>query len=32
MRLTADLSTETLQVRREWQDIIKVIKGKNLQP
>ena len=30
--LTADLSTETLQVRREWQDIFKVLKGKNLQP
>ena len=30
--LTADLSAETLQVRREWQDIFKVIKGKNLQP
>ena len=30
--LTADLSAETLQARREWQDIFKVIKGKNLQP
>ena len=30
--LTADLSTETLQVRRGWQDIFKVLKGKNLQP
>ena len=30
--LTADLSAETLQARREWQDIIKVLKGKNLQP
>ena len=30
--LTADLSAETLQVRREWQDIFKVLKGKNLQP
>ena len=30
--LTADLSTETLQARREWQDIFKVMKGKNLQP
>ena len=29
---TADLSAETLQVRREWQDIFKVLKGKNLQP
>ena len=25
--LTADLSTETLQTRREWQDIFKVLKG-----
>ena len=32
MRLTADLSAETLQARREWQDIFKVMKGKNLQP
>ena len=31
IRLTADLSTETLQDRREWQDILKVIKGKYLQ-
>ena len=31
MRLTADLSAETLQARREWQDIFKVLKGKNLQ-
>ena len=30
--LTADLSTETLQARREWQDIFKVLKEKNLQP
>ena len=29
---TADLSAETLQTRREWQDIFKVLKGKNLQP
>ena len=29
--LTADLSAETLQARREWQDIFKVLKGKNLQ-
>ena len=32
IRLTADLSTETLQARREWQDIFKVMKEKNLQP
>ena len=30
--LTADLSAETLQARREWQDIFKLLKGKNLQP
>ena len=32
MRLIADLSTEILQVRMEWQNIFKVMKGKNLQP
>ena len=32
IRLTADLSAETLQARREWQDIFKVQKEKNLQP
>uniref|UniRef100_A0A8C9AZP9 L1 transposable element dsRBD-like domain-containing protein n=1 Tax=Phocoena sinus TaxID=42100 RepID=A0A8C9AZP9_PHOSS len=32
VRLTADLSAETLQTRREWQDIFKVMKGKKLQP
>ena len=32
IRLTADLSAETLQARRVWQDIFKVLKGKNLQP
>ena len=30
--MTADFSAETLQARREWQDIFKVMKGKNLQP
>ena len=30
--ITADLSTETLQARREWQDILKVMKEKNLHP
>ena len=30
--LTADLSAETLQAGREWQDIFKLLKGKNLQP
>ena len=28
----AESSAETLQPRREWQDIYKVMKGKNLQP
>ena len=32
IHLTADLSAETLQARREWQDIFKVLKGKNLRP
>ena len=32
IRLTADLSAETVQARREWQDIFKVRKQKNLQP
>ena len=31
IRLSADLSAETLQATREWQDIFKVMKGKNLQ-
>ena len=28
VRLTADLSAETVQARREWQDILKVMKEK----
>ena len=32
IRLTANLSAETLQARKERQDIFKVLKGKNLQP
>ena len=32
IRITAELSIETLQARREWQDILKVMKEKNLQP
>ena len=32
IRITADLSTETLQTRREWQDILIVMKEDNLQP
>ena len=27
-RLSADFSTETLQTRREWQNVFKVLKGK----
>ena len=29
--LTVDLSAETVQARREWQDIFKVLKEKNIQ-
>ena len=32
IRITADLSIDILQARREWQDILKVMKKKNLQP
>ena len=32
IKITAHLSTETLQARKEWQDILKVMKEKNLQP
>ena len=32
IHLTADLSAETLQARRNWQDIFKALKGENLQP
>ena len=32
IRITADLSIETLQARRKWQDILKVMKENNLQP
>uniref|UniRef100_A0A8D1XAT4 L1 transposable element RRM domain-containing protein n=1 Tax=Sus scrofa TaxID=9823 RepID=A0A8D1XAT4_PIG len=32
IRLLADFSAETLQARREWHDILNVMKGKNLQP
>ena len=32
IHLTADLSTETMQATREWQDIFKVLKWKNLEP
>ena len=30
IHLTADLSAETLQAKREWQDIFKVLKGKKI--
>ena len=30
--ITADLSIETFKARREWQDILKVMKENNLQP
>ena len=32
IHLTADLSAETLNVKREWQDIFKILKRKNLKP
>ena len=32
LTITADLTIETLQARREWQDILKVMKEKKLQP
>ena len=31
VRLSADFSAETLQARREWHDILNMMKGKNLQ-
>ena len=31
IRITTDLSIETLQARRQWQDILKVMKKQNLQ-
>ena len=32
IRLSADLSTETWQARKGWQDIFRVLNDKNLQP
>ena len=32
IRITADFSIETFQARRKWQDTLKVMKKKNLQP
>ena len=32
IRLSADFSKETLQARRDWQDVFKVMKSKDLKP
>ena len=32
IRLTSDFSKETLQVRRGWQEVFQVMKGKGLHP
>ena len=32
MRLSADISKETLQARRGWKEVFKVMKGKDLHP
>ena len=32
IKISADFSTETLQARREWHDIFKLVKEKNQQP
>ena len=32
IRLSADFSKETLQARRGWKEVLKVIKGKDLHP
>ena len=32
IRITVDFSIETLQARREWQDILQAMKEENLQP
>ena len=32
IRLVADLSTETWQARKEWQEIFNVMNRKNMQP
>ena len=31
IRLSADFSTETFQARRDWQEVLKVMKSKDLQ-
>ena len=32
IRLSADFSKETLQARRDWQEVFQVMKGKDLHP
>ena len=32
IRLSADFSKETLQARRGWQEVFKIMKGKDLRP
>ena len=32
LRLSADFSKETLQARRDWKEVFKVMKGKDLNP
>ena len=32
IRLSADFPKETLQARRDWQEIVKVMKSRDLQP
>ena len=32
IRLSADFSKETLQTRKDWQEVFKVMKGKDLKP
>ena len=32
IKLSADFSKETLQARRDWQEVFKVMKSKDLQP
>ena len=32
MRLLADFSKETLQARKDWQEVFQVMKGKGLHP
>ena len=32
IRLSADFSKETMQARRDWQEIFKVLKSRDLQP